>query len=57
MPAQRRCLESGALIFDLTNEEKAAIEATEDIKKIKEENAELWRRIERLEALVSNKGG
>ncbi len=58
MPSQRRCLKSGALIFDLTESEKAALRSAEDVRKIKEESAELRQRIEQLETLVlNNKGG
>ena len=49
MPVQRRCKHSGAVIFELTKEEKIMKNTLEDIEKLKRENGELHKRLERLE--------
>lgn len=55
MPAQRRCPNSGAVIFDLSDDEKALKKTVEDVEHVKQENQELRKRIEQLESLVGNK--
>ena len=54
MPTPKRCA-SGAIVFDLTEDEKTLKKAIEDIGTMKQENEDLRERVERLEALFVNK--
>lgn len=55
MPTQRRCPNSGAMVFDLNNDEKIMKKTIEDVASVKLENEELHERLERLEALMVKK--
>lgn len=55
LPNRRRCPNSGAMVFDLSDEEKALKKALEDVANVKQENEDLRERVERLEALLVNK--
>lgn len=50
MPQQRKCPESGAIIFDLTEEEKNAHQTAKEVTELKE-------RVKLLEALMADKEG
>lgn len=54
MPKRRRC-PSGAIVFDLSEEEQVLKKAIEDVANVKKENEDLRERVERLEALLVNK--
>ncbi len=52
MPVQKRCKNSGAIIFELTEDEKAIKNVAKDVDRLKKENAKLSKRIKELENTV-----